>query len=199
MSLEIHCEKIKCWKLVMSHWAIGHLSTKKEHVMSSCCMEMVTWHLPTHLKVRKAGGPPPYQGALMQSFVQKKAVSLYICTKKHPFLCKDVEFLLFQDTELEVFIKQKIKHKTTNKVVLCKTRVSLFECTREMTFILLLVVWLPVSVPPVCGTVLRLHVPDEGGGAILPPGGGGRSPIPPEIWGRGLSLFLPCWNTWDMN
>lgn len=47
----------------------------------------------------------------------------------------------------------------------------------------------PVSAPPVGCTELWL---EEGGGAIFPPGGGGRSPKPPELWGRGLSLFLPC-------
>lgn len=44
--------------------------------------------------------------------------------------------------------------------------------------------------------MLWLDEPDEGGGAIFPPGGGGRSPTPAEPCGRGLSLFLPCclWN-----
>lgn len=34
---------------------------------------------------------------------------------------------------------------------------------------------------------------DEGGGANFPPGGGGRRPRPPELWGRVLSFFLDCW------
>lgn len=52
--------------------------------------------------------------------------------------------------------------------------------------------YLPVSLPPADGSVLWLVDLDEGGGANLPPGGGGRSPNPPELCGRDLSLFFDC-------
>lgn len=54
--------------------------------------------------------------------------------------------------------------------------------------------YLPVSLPPAGGCVLWLVDLDEGGGANLPPGGGGRSPKPPELCGRDLSFFFDCWN-----
>lgn len=47
--------------------------------------------------------------------------------------------------------------------------------------------------PLVSGSVLLLVDVAEGGGAILPLGGGGSSPKPPELCGRDFSLFLPCW------
>lgn len=43
------------------------------------------------------------------------------------------------------------------------------------------------------GSVLLLVGVAEGGGAILPLGGGGSSPSPPELCGRDFSLFLLCW------
>lgn len=53
--------------------------------------------------------------------------------------------------------------------------------------------YLPDSLPPVDGCVFWLANLDEGGGASLPPGGGGRSPRPPELCGRALSFFLVCY------
>lgn len=53
--------------------------------------------------------------------------------------------------------------------------------------------YLPVSLPPVDGCTAWLVVRDEGGGANFPPGGGGRRPSPPELWGRVLSFFFDCW------
>lgn len=52
---------------------------------------------------------------------------------------------------------------------------------------------IPVSLPPVDGWTAWLVDRDEGGGANFPPGGGGRRPRPPELWGRVLSFFLDCW------
>lgn len=58
---------------------------------------------------------------------------------------------------------------------------------------LLMRLQIPVSRPPADGCTAWLVDREEGGGANFPPGGGGRRPRPPELWGRVLSFFLDCW------
>lgn len=92
--------------------------------------------------------------------------------------------------------RRRVFHRPGSRVFLASRATEWRLCPQHLYPALLIdpcSKYLPVSLPPADGCTAWLVVRDEGGGANFPPGGGGRRPSPPELWGRVLSFFFDCW------